>query len=45
MGYAASGKIPLVCPECKRETKWVVAPFAITVRDREFLRSLRISSD
>lgn len=45
MGYAVNGVIPLVCPICERETKWIVAPFAMTVLDRRFLKSLRIDPD
>lgn len=42
VGYAVDGMIPVVCPACERETKWVVAPFAISLNDRKFLKSIKI---
>lgn len=53
VGYAAIGSIPAVCPACEQETSWTTTwphedprfPFSLTVDDRRFLRSLRITGD
>lgn len=52
-GYGTPGDVPVVCPACRRETKWTTAPRSIadasaltlTAEDRRFLRSLRIDPE
>jgi len=44
VGYAVSGAIPIVCPSCGRETKWIVTPFTFTRDDKDFLKTNKISS-
>lgn len=55
IGYASCGEVPTTCPDCLRETKWSTSPparpgeapwpFLVSVKDRRFLRSLRIRAD
>lgn len=52
-GMASTGKIPVRCPSCGRETKWstsslrdsLLSAILWTAEDRRFLRSLRIASE
>lgn len=52
-GYASIGEIPVKCPACDRVTRWTTSlpldrpkvPFALTLNDRRFLRSLRIDPE
>lgn len=42
----ARGELPVVCPECKRDTKWeTTAPLKLTVKDKDYLRSIRVSPE
>lgn len=53
-GYASLGEVPRVCPACEQETSWTTAmpmssdprvPYEVSLNDRRFLRSLRISPE
>lgn len=44
-GFSVIGEIPMVCPVCQRDTKWIVAPFPLNENDRRFLKSLRIAAE
>lgn len=49
VGFAVTGIIPIICPSCQRETKWMTDlrpwPFPLSVMDRKFLKSIKISPE
>lgn len=51
-GLDSPGVVPLVCPTCEQETSWTRTPlgpwpvaFNLTVNDRKFLKSIRVSAE